>query len=247
MESTKAQIVALLRSWNGGTAHQLASALGMSPAAVRRHLDGLRAEGWVDVRIQRHMVGRPAFVFYLTEQGEEASARGYSRLLGRMFRGLLEMERAEVGGRKGDEVLEKLFEDVAGQIAREHGPEVAGRTLEERVDQASRALHTEGIVDHWDRVPGGYRLVNVICPYRRVAQVSDGPCGSDRLAIELLVGRPVEQVGRVVQGHPCCEYVVRVEGTGSDPAETGARAGRSPATARLGAGRDPHLAPETGG
>src|SRR3989337_2634003 len=46
MESTKAQVVALLRSWNGGTAHQLASALGMSPAAVRRHLDGLRAEGW---------------------------------------------------------------------------------------------------------------------------------------------------------------------------------------------------------
>src|SRR3990170_45704 len=152
----------------------------MSAAAVRRHLDGLRADGWVDVRAQRHMVGRPAFVFHLTEHGEEASARGYSRLLGRMFRGLLEMERTEVGGRKGDEVLEKLFEEVAEQMARDHQPEVAGPTLEERIAQASRALRAEGILDSWDRVPEGYRLVNVVCPYRRAAQASDGPCHSDR-------------------------------------------------------------------
>jgi len=182
----------------------------------------------VDARAQRHLVGRPAFVFYLTEQGEEVSARGYSRLLGRMFRGLLEMERTEVGGRKGDEVLEKLFEEVAEQMARDHQPEVAGPTLEERIAQASRALRAEGILDSWDRVPEGYRLVNVVCPYRRAAQASDGPCHSDRLAIELLVGRPVEQVGVVVDGHPCCEYVVRAEEGGGAPAEPAAygRAGR---------------------
>ena len=211
MESTKSQIVGLLRSSGGATVHQLVSSLRMSPGAVRRHLDGLRAEGLVDARPLRHLVGRPAFVFHLTEQGEEASAGGYSRLLNRMFRGLLGMEQGEVAGGTGQEVLEKLFQEVAEQMARDHRPEVAGPTLEERVAQASQALHAEGIVERWDRVPEGFRLVNVACPYRRAAQVSDAPCHSDRLAIELLVGQPVEQIGRVVQGHPYCEYVVRVE------------------------------------
>ena len=39
--------------------------------------------------------------------------------------------------------------------------------------------------------------------------MSDAPCRSDRQSIELLLGAPVEQTTRIVDGAPCCEYIVR--------------------------------------
>jgi len=210
-QGTKAQILQLLRGWGEGTVARLAEALDMSPAAVRRHLDGLRAEGLVDARPQRQAVGRPSFLFYPTERAEELFSGGYSRLLGRMFQGLLELRPEEVSGQAGDEVLGRVFEGVAEHLAEQYGPQVVGETLEERVPQATRALEAEGILDRWDQGPEGFRLTNSACPYRRAALATDQACSADRLAIQLLLRRPVEQLGRVVEGHPCCEYVVREE------------------------------------
>ena len=210
-QGTKAQILRLLQGWGEATVTHLADALDMSPAAVRRHLDGLRAEGLVDARPQRHAVGRPSFLFYPTERAEELFTTGYSRLLGRMFGGLLELRPEEVSGQPGEEVLGRVFEGVAERLAEQYGPQVAGETLEERVGQATRALEAEGILDRWDQGPEGFRLTNSACPYRRAALATGQACSADRLAIQLLLRRPVEQLGRVVEGHPYCEYVVKEE------------------------------------
>ena len=210
-EGTKAQILRLLQGWGEATVTHLAQALDMSPAAVRRHLDGLRAEGLVDVRPQRQAIGRPSFLFHLTERAEELTSAGYSRLLDRMFRGLVELRPEKTSGQPGREVLGRVFEGVAERLAEQYRPQVAGETLEERVPQAIRALRVEGILDRWDRGPEGFRLTNTACPYRRAALATQQACSADRLAIQLLLGRPVEQVGRVVEGHPVCEYVVKQE------------------------------------
>lgn len=231
-ESTKAHILRLLQGWGEATVAQLVEALDLSPAAVRRHLDGLRAEGLVDVRPQRHAVGRPSFLFYPTERAEELFSVGYSRLLGRMFRGLSELRPEEVSGQPGKEVLGRVFEGVAERLAEQYGPQVAGETLEERVPQATRALRAEGILDRWDEGPEGFRLTNSACPYRRAALATEQACSADRLAIQLLLGRPVEQLRRVVEGHPYCEYVVKQE-----VARTQTREGPAPSDLRRRARR----------
>jgi predicted ArsR family transcriptional regulator len=209
MESTRDQILGLLRGNGGATVVELAEALAMSPAAVRRHLDGLRAEGFVDVKARRHPVGRPSFAFYLTERAEERDSTAYSRLLLRMFRELAELRQDEVSGQGGHDVLDKVFEGIAARMAQEHRPEVMGVSLEEKVVQLSEALKAEGILDAWSREADGYRLLNSSCPYRRAAETTRAPCRLDRMTIQLLLGVPVEQVGRVVDGHPYCEYVVQ--------------------------------------
>lgn len=231
-EGTKARILRLLHGWGEGTVARLASALDMSPAAVRRHLDGLRADGLVDARPQRQVVGRPSFLFYPTEQAEEMFAAGYSRLLGRLFSGLLDLRPKEVSGRSGEEILGRVFEEVATRLAGEYRPQVGGDTLGERVPQAARALEAEGILDGWVEDPEGFRLTNSACPYRRAALATGQACSADRLAIELLLGSPVEQVGRVVDGHPYCEYVVRQEVARARSRRGPVRSGRRPVRSR---------------
>ena len=208
MESTKDQVLQLLSGRGEATVATLADSLGLGQATVRRHLDHLRVDGLADVRAERHGVGRPAFVYYPTEAGEERAPAGYARLLSRLYQGLASLDERDVRGRDGAEVLRSVVAGTAEQIAHEHEAEVDAISLEGRVGQTSVALRNEGIVDGWRKEADGFHLTNSDCPYRMAAQASHGPCELDRRTIELLVDAPVRQVSRIVDGEPVCEYVV---------------------------------------
>lgn len=202
MKKTRDLMRDLLSARGEATAGEIALALGLNQANIRRHLEVMRAEGLVDIRIQRGVVGRPSYAFRLTERAEEQSAH-YPRLVNRMVRQLASLPD---GGRH---LLEQVFDGVADDIADSHRTQVTGVSLAERVAQTSEALKDEGIVDHWTRAEDGYRLMNTTCPYRKAAEASDAPCHADHRTVELLVGVPVEQISRMVDGHHMCEYVVR--------------------------------------
>ena len=201
----------LLQARGDATVADLAGALGVGQASLRRHLDHLRVDGLVDVRLEHRGVGRPSFVFYSTEKGAERTPAGYSRLLSRLCAGLRSLDQAQVRGRDGAELLRTTFGAVAEQVAQEHQSEVAADSLEDRVAQTSHALQSEGIVDGWTEREDGYHLTNSACPYRQAAMASPGPCELDRRAIELLLAAPVRQIGRIVDGQAICEYVVAPE------------------------------------
>lgn len=209
METTRQQVLRYVRGRREATVAQLAAALELSQQAVRRHLDGLRADGLVDARFERHGVGRPSLLFFVTERGEELAGHAYLQLLSRLFRHLGKMEADEVGKGGGREVLDQVFAGIAAEVAADHEAEVRGSTLDERVAQASRALEPEGIVDEWRREGDVLQMLNGECPYLRLAEMSDAACRSDRRSIELLVGADVEQVSRIVDGSPVCEYLIR--------------------------------------
>jgi predicted ArsR family transcriptional regulator len=208
MESTREQLLHLLQTRGEASVAALAEALGVGQASVRRHLDHLRADGLVDVKVERHGVGRPAFVFFATAQAEERTPAGYSRLLSRLYKGLRSLDESQVRGRDGAQVLRSAFRGAAEQLALEHKSEVSGQTVGERVEQTSQALRREGIVDAWTKDAGGFRMSNSACPYRQTALLSHGPCELDHRAIELLVSAPVRQVSRLVDGQPACEYII---------------------------------------
>ena len=209
MESTRDQILRQIRGHRETTVAQLAGSLKLSPQAVRRHLDGLRADALIDVRQERHGVGRPSLVFFVTERGEEMGGRTYVQLLSRMFRHLEKLDAGKVSGATGKQVVEQVFSGIAEEVAADHRSEVRGETLDQRVEEASRALNREGIVDGWEKDGDSFHLVNGDCPYLKLAEMSDAACSADRHSIELLVGANVEQTKRIVDGAPCCEYIVR--------------------------------------
>src|SRR5690606_19639187 len=66
------------------TAAELAARLGLTQAAVRRHLDALTAEGVVIARERRvrgaRGRGRPARAFALTDYGRDAFDQAYDEL-----------------------------------------------------------------------------------------------------------------------------------------------------------------------
>jgi predicted ArsR family transcriptional regulator len=131
-------------------------------------------------------------------------------MLTRMFKHLEKLDASQVSGADGQQVLEQVFSGIASEMAADHIGEVHGTTLDQRIDEVSKALEREGIVDSWEKLDNGTdHIVNEECPYLRLAELSDAACKSDRRSIELLIGADVEQTLRIVDGAPACEYIVR--------------------------------------
>jgi predicted ArsR family transcriptional regulator len=206
MKSTRELMRDLLAAHSEATVADITRELGLNAANIRRHLEVMRAEGLVDVRIQRNEVGRPSYVYRLTERAEEMTAH-YPRLVDRMFRRIAQLPADQAS--TGQRLMSQVFDGVAEDIAGVYRLQVTGATVGERVAETSAALKDEGIVDHWRKDDDGFHLMNTSCPYRKAAESSDAPCHADHRVVEMLVGAPVEQVSRVVDGKPMCEYVVR--------------------------------------
>lgn len=209
MKGTRGAIVQLLRRRDECTVADLAGALEIAPTALRRHLEILAGEGTVEYRAVKQATGRPYFAYRLTEQARDAAVNGYPRLLERLVTEVAALDREQTASKDGGELLELVFGAMSEHLAADYRERVHGDTLEERVSSLTEALREEGIVERWDKQADGFHLLTSACPHRRAALASHGLCSSETRAISLLLGTEVEQVGRVVDGAPVCEYLVR--------------------------------------
>jgi len=200
MQGTRDRILAYIVEHRGARAETLAEVFDISPAAVRRHLDNLRADGLVEARAVKQATGRPYYAFFPTEKAFGTIPPAYADLMARMLRGL----------EQRPDVVAEVLANVAESLASRHRDQIPdGAAVEEIVARVTEVLRREGILEEWRLEPDGIHLVNTSCPYHAAAQISDLPCEADRKAIELLLGRDVEQLNRIVDGAPCCEYLVR--------------------------------------
>ncbi len=209
MESTRDAILRLLVEHGQRSAGDLATELRLSVGSVRRHVDILFADGFLEAELAHQSRGRPVTRYSLSDEGEEHSAApSYSRLLERIYPALVGLSATDVAGCGGSDVLDRVFDRVAEEVAEEHRGQVTARELGERVRQVTAALGEEGILHDAEEEEDLFRLQNIGCPYRSAAAGTHAACVADRRTIELLLGASVEQLRTVAQGAPVCEYVV---------------------------------------
>ena len=91
---TRARIARLILEQGPVTAAGLSARLGLTPAAIRRHLDNLLAEGMIEAREARcygsRGRGRPARLFAITDAGRSAFEHAYDDLATSALRFLAE-------------------------------------------------------------------------------------------------------------------------------------------------------------
>ena len=100
---TRARVARLILEKGPITASALGERLGLTPAAIRRHLDNLTVEGMIEARDARphggrRRRGRPARVFVITEAGRDAFVHAYDDLASSALRFLEETGGPEAVG-----------------------------------------------------------------------------------------------------------------------------------------------------
>jgi len=200
MKSTRERVLQSLLSNPRSTISELADAVEINAISVRHHLNSLQAEGLVSFEEERHGVGRPRLVYFLTEKGAERFPTQYFRLTNRLLDQMKESLPAPM--------VSKLFEQMAAGIAAEAAQKASSLTLEGKLNYIKELLATEGFSMEWEKAGDSYEIHEITCPYYHVGQSHPEVCNVDQTLISTILNIPAEKITCVLRGDAHCTYLI---------------------------------------
>jgi predicted ArsR family transcriptional regulator len=203
MKSTRDRILQTLLRQPRTTINKLAEAVGINPISVRHHLTNLQVEGLVSAEEERHGVGRPRLVYFLTEAGTEHFPTRYLRLTSRLLDQLKES--------LPEPLVSKLFQEIANDMAGDYAEQMKGLSMEERLELAKSLLAEEGFTVEWEKAGGQYKIHEISCPYLQIGQNHPEVCTVDQTLISRMLAVPAEKVQCILNGDAHCTYIVQAE------------------------------------
>jgi predicted ArsR family transcriptional regulator len=199
------------------SAAALAGRLGVTPAAVRRHLEVLADEGLIEARTAPNTGrrGRPARVFVATERGQGAAPGDYDGLAVSALEYLQE--------HVGEQAVHDFAEHRFAELERRYAPSVdaAGPDPRERARALARELSADGFAASARTVAvsplattsggtpvGGVQLCQGHCPVHAVAARFPQLCEAETRAFSRMLGVHVQRLATIAHGeHVCTTFV----------------------------------------
>ena len=201
-QSTRARVARLIMENGHMTAAALGTTLGLTPAAVRRHLDHLLKDGMIQTRVARvygnRGRGRPAKMFAITDVGRSAFEHAYDDLASSALRFLAE--------RAGPEAVAEFARRQLAELERRYQPVVSAAPLADRVKALAEALSVDGYAASASAGVGlaGQQLCQHHCPVAHVAAEYPQLCEAETEAFARLLGTPVQRLATIARGDGVC-------------------------------------------
>ncbi len=163
-KSTRERVLYTLLRQHRCTINDFTEAVDINPISVRHHIARLQADGYVSSEEERHGVGRPRRVYFLTPDGLEQFPTRYLRLTLRLLQQLKENVPASVVG----QIFSQMAEDLVDEYKQD--THLKGLSMEERLDMVKELLTDEGFDIEWEAKGDQYHIREVSCPYFQVGQ-----------------------------------------------------------------------------
>ncbi|MYW66497.1 ArsR family transcriptional regulator [Streptomyces sp. SID8379] len=227
--STRNRVARSILDHGPSTVADLAVRLGLTQAAVRRHLDALVADDVVQPREQRvygaRTRGRPAKVFALTDCGRDAFDQSYDKLAAEALRWIKET----AGG--DDAVVAFARARIAAQAA-PYREAVEAAAPEERTHALAKALSVDGYAATARSAPlpqQGEQLCQHHCPVAHVAEQFPQLCEAETEMFSQLLGTHVQRLATIAHGDGVCTTFIPKNTPKTTHNASASTAGRNPA------------------
>ena len=195
------------------SARRLAKRLGVTPAAVRRHLDALVGAGWVSHGSKPAYGpgeisgrGRPARVYSLTANGRRQFAHGYDHIA---------LEAMDLLGEiAGLDAIERFAKDRAEGLRMRITSAAAhqrANDIEKKAKGVADVLNAEGYAATLTpaRGPvGGMQLCQHNCPIEAVATKYQQICEHETRALGQALGVHVTRIATIAAGDGVCTTMI---------------------------------------
>lgn len=226
--STRNRVARSILDHGPSTVTELAGRLGLTQAAVRRHLDTLTAEDVVEAREQRvygtRTRGRPAKVFALTDCGRDAFDQSYDMLAVDALKWIAERE----GGQEAVAAFARAR--IAAQ-ASAYRKAIEAATPDQRTEALAKALSADGYAATARSAPlpqKGEQLCQHHCPVAHVAEQFPQLCEAETEIFAELLGTHVQRLATIAHGDGVCTTFIPKISHITDNASA-STAGRNPA------------------
>jgi len=201
LPATRRAILESLKKRGEARAEELGADLQITASAVRQHLGGLVASGFVSHREIKGHPGRPKHLYFLTEVAEALFPNMYRELTNELL-SYVESESPDMVGRLFDRRRDRRIERATERLA--------GKSLEGQVAEVTAILDEDGYLAAWERLPDGtYRVTEHNCAVLGVAKRYGQACSSEiEFLRTVLAGATVERTSHIVSGAHRCSYLI---------------------------------------
>jgi predicted ArsR family transcriptional regulator len=199
--ASREEIVQQLRARGRVSADALAEQLGVSKQCVRKHLEVLERDGYVQHAAERGERGRPAHVFQLTPKAEQLFPKRYDLFAKSVLR--------QINAVWGERGLNAVFCGCAGETIAGLRPQLAGLGFDARIERLTELLDEMGFEASAEKLPdGSYLLTEWNCPQAEVARDYRQLCDQELIVYRELLGAEVFRESRIAGGATHCAYRV---------------------------------------
>lgn len=201
---TRDAVARLVQQTGPQSAAALAERLELSPAAIRRHLDALVADGTMAEAAPRPLNrrprgrGRPARIYALTDAGRAKFGHAYDDLASTALRYLKQSG--------GEQSVVAFAEHRAASLTSRIRNQLAGRELSvaERATLVAEVLTDEGYVANTAPAGHGTQICQHHCPVAHVAAEFPELCEAETRALAEALGTNVQRLATIAHGDGVC-------------------------------------------
>jgi len=197
---TRSRVAQMILENGPATAAELADRLELTPAAVRRHLDHLIAEGTLEARERRQIGqrgrGRPAKVFAITDQGRDQFTHTYDELAVSALRFL-----EQTGG---DDAVRRFADHRLVDLEQRYADQLAGVPEVDRAAALAAALSADGFAASTSSTSHGTQMCQHHCPVAHVAAEFPQMCEAEAEMFSRLLGTHVQRLATIAHGDGVC-------------------------------------------
>ncbi|MCL5676745.1 MAG: ArsR family transcriptional regulator [Firmicutes bacterium] len=181
---------------------ELSTALGITPMGVRQHLAILEKDGLVTTTSVRRGMGRPSYLYALTDRAQELFPKNYQVFA----QGLL----ADIASHEGEEMVSELFKRRASRLEKAYTDKLRGKNLRDKVAELARILDENGNMAIWRQLgPDTFVIQEHNCGILRVAKDFPQACQAELHLFSRVLDAEVQREHTQAEGKHECRYLIR--------------------------------------
>ena len=209
--STKQDILRHILKQGEATAHELAEVLAISSQATRRHLKELSSEGLVYYEAVQNGMGRPRYVYQLSQQGRNQLPHDYGEFAVSFLHTLAETA--------GEEQVQAVLEKQWQRKAEDYRQKIGNGSLEERIGRLVELRQAEGYMAEYHPLEEyencsrpQFFLFEHNCAIASIAESYPSVCGHElEMFSAVLPDCTVERTHWLYHGEHRCGYLIQLK------------------------------------
>ncbi|MCX7793761.1 MAG: winged helix-turn-helix transcriptional regulator [Thermodesulfovibrionales bacterium] len=197
--STVWKLLLLLKKNGEMSIEEMSNALNITPIGIRQHILSLERNGFVSYRMRKKGVGRPGYIYSLTNKAEELFPNNYKNFILEVFK-----EIEDDGGR---EHIDRLFKKRKDRLFK-HFSSILGnvKNFKTRLSLFLDSLKEQGYILETQERLHDVDLIQFNCPISAVSSHYREVCKYELELYRDLFGTGVDRLQCVSEGGRYCSY-----------------------------------------